>query len=90
VYQFCTNEGVGGEVADSPTHILPPDISKHVFRRHRQRIRDVPLTGATSASVSIGSTISIPKIAFGDSLVDSRWTRISNEIDGGVWMTGPH
>jgi hypothetical protein len=28
-----------------PTHIFPPGISKHVFRRHRHQIRDGPLRG---------------------------------------------
>src|SRR5260370_9157948 len=33
-----------------PTHIFPLGVSKHVFRRHRQQIRDVRLTGGPPTS----------------------------------------
>ena len=33
-----------------PTHIFPLGVSKHVFRRHRQQIRNMSLTGAPPTS----------------------------------------
>src|SRR5437879_9047637 len=33
-----------------PTHIFPLGVSKHVFRRRRQQIRNMPLTGAPPTS----------------------------------------